>query len=45
MMLKKTITSLLLAILLLQLQAQESYFYPNSGKFNPAIPTPEQFLG
>ena len=25
--------------------SQESYFYPNSGKFNPAIPTPEQFLG
>ena len=25
--------------------AQESYFYPNSGTFNPAIPTPEKFLG
>lgn len=25
--------------------AQETYFYPNSGKFNPTIPTPEQFLG
>ena len=44
-MLKKTITSFLLAFLLLQLSAQESYFYPNTGTFNPAIPTPEQFLG
>lgn len=25
--------------------AQETYFYANSGKFNPSIPTPEQFLG
>ncbi len=25
--------------------AQQHYFYPNSGSFNPAIPTPEQFLG
>ena len=25
--------------------SQESYFYPNAGKFNPSIPTPEQFLG
>ena len=25
--------------------SQENYFYPNSGKFNPAIPTPAQFLG
>jgi hypothetical protein len=24
---------------------QENYFYPNSGPFNKAIPTPEQFLG
>ena len=26
-------------------KAQESYFYPNAGKFNPLIPTPEKFLG
>jgi hypothetical protein len=26
-------------------QAQAGYFYPNGGAFNPAIPTPEQFLG
>ena len=25
--------------------SQESYFYPNAGKFNPVIPTPAQFLG
>ena len=35
-----------LALLLVQVvSAQETYFYPNSGKFNPAIPTPQQFLG
>ena len=27
------------------LSAQQNYFYPNSGNFNPQIPTPEQFLG
>ena len=26
-------------------RSQESYFYPNAGKFNPLIPTPEKFLG
>lgn len=25
--------------------AQTSYFFPKAGKLNPAIPTPEQFLG
>lgn len=25
--------------------AQQNYFYPNGGSFNPAIPSPEQFLG
>ncbi len=25
--------------------AQQNYFYPNSGSFNVQIPTPEQFLG
>lgn len=25
--------------------AQPAYFYPESGSFNPQIPTPEQFLG
>lgn len=25
--------------------AQQNYFYPNSGSFNTAIPSPEQFLG
>lgn len=25
--------------------AQENYFYPAAGKFNPTIPTPAQFLG
>jgi hypothetical protein len=27
------------------LPAQADYFYPNTGSFNPKIPTPEQFLG
>jgi Zinc carboxypeptidase len=26
-------------------QAQNAYFFPQGEKFNPAIPTPEQFLG
>ncbi len=26
-------------------RAQEAYFYPNAGNFDPAIPTPQQFLG
>ena len=26
-------------------RSQEAYFYPNAGKFNPQIPTPEKFLG
>lgn len=28
-----------------QLSAQQNYFFPNSGSFDPKIPTPEQFLG
>ncbi|GAA4399490.1 M14 family metallopeptidase [Nibrella viscosa] len=33
-------------LLLCQLTyAQQSYFFPNAGPLNPAIPTPEQFLG
>ncbi len=34
-----------LSVLCVQLYAQVDYFYPNAGKFNPNIPTPEQFLG
>lgn len=39
---------LLLAALLFSAevtQAQQNYFFPNSGNFDPKIPTPEQFLG
>jgi hypothetical protein len=38
---------LLLSALLftLTILAQENYFYPNTGKLNPAIPSPAQFLG
>lgn len=37
----------LFAVLLftITLSAQENYFYPSAGKFNPNIPTPAQFLG
>jgi hypothetical protein len=36
----------LLAMLLASVSpAQPNYFYPNSGNFNPQIPSPEQFLG
>jgi hypothetical protein len=36
----------LLAMLLVSVSpAQPNYFYPNSGNFNPQIPSPEQFLG
>ncbi len=44
-MLKKiffAFTSLFITITAL---AQADYFYPNSGSFNPTIPSPEKFLG
>lgn len=44
----KTIKKLIAAILLvlaISAQAQQSYFFPDGGSFDPAIPTPEQFLG
>ncbi|MEY2595863.1 MAG: hypothetical protein RI965_1135 [Bacteroidota bacterium] len=34
-----------LSFLVTKSRSQESYFYPNAGKFNPQIPTPEKFLG
>lgn len=36
---------LCLQALMISAMAQATYFYPNSGPMNPAIPTPEQFLG
>jgi hypothetical protein len=44
-MLKKILLILVVMISLKSATSQENYFYPNSGKFNPAIPTPAQFLG
>ena len=43
----KKLLSLLVSlfVLIAIASAQETYFYPNAGKFNPAIPTPAQFLG
>ena len=34
-----------LSMLVTATRSQEAYFYPNAGKFNPQIPTPEKFLG
>nr|MCU0353255.1 zinc carboxypeptidase [Cytophagales bacterium] len=34
-----------LALLCWQAVAQSAYFYPQAGPMNPAVPTPEQFLG
>jgi Zinc carboxypeptidase len=36
---------LLAVVFVFNASAQQNYFYPNSGSFNPQIPTPEQFLG
>ena len=44
-MFSKIITSIVVFMVGMTVQAQENYFYPNSGRFNPAIPTPEQYLG
>ncbi|RZK47502.1 MAG: peptidase M14, partial [Pedobacter sp.] len=32
-------------ILIQQTKAQQKYFYPDAGNFDPKVPTPEQFLG
>ncbi|NJN34748.1 MAG: hypothetical protein HC817_11350 [Saprospiraceae bacterium] len=37
--------SCIFTLSLCKMTAQADYFYPNSGSFNPKIPTPEQFLG
>jgi hypothetical protein len=43
---RNSILAILIFILLQNaLSAQADYYYPNSGNFNPTIPTPEQFLG
>lgn len=44
-MFRKFLIAAFSLFLFIVVSAQESYFYPNSGKFNPAIPTPQQFLG
>ena len=44
-MLRKLVFGILAFFSLISVSAQESYFYPGNGKFNPAIPTPQQFLG
>ena len=34
-----------LSVLATAVKAQQNYFFPNAGTFDPKIPTPEQFLG
>ena len=41
----KNLSLLIFAFFALTVQAQQSYFFPEAGNFDPAIPTPEQFLG
>src|ERR1035437_3618725 len=44
----KTIKKLIAIVFILfaiSAQAQQSYYFPDGGSFDPAIPTPEQFLG
>ena len=41
----KKLGVLFLLLVALSTQAQLSYFFPEGGSFDPAIPTPEQFLG
>ncbi|MBC7509483.1 MAG: zinc carboxypeptidase, partial [Ferruginibacter sp.] len=44
-MLKKIFFAFILLFLTISAFAQADYFYPGSGSFNPAIPSPEKFLG
>lgn len=37
--------STILLFFWVQVSAQSDYFYPNNSRFNPEIPTPEEFLG
>ncbi len=41
----KKFSTLFLLLIAISVQAQQSYFFPGEGNFDPAIPTPEQFLG
>ena len=44
-MLKNVFFAFISLLTTITASAQADYFYPNSGGFNPAIPTPETFLG
>lgn len=44
-MLKNIFLSAVCVSVMMAGYSQADYFYPNSGNFNPAIPTPEKFLG
>ena len=41
----KVIFTTLTLVLSLNVFSQPAYFYPTETNFDPAIPTPEQFLG
>ena len=44
-MLKKLLFVLIIFLPAITALSQADYFYPNSGSFDPLIPTPEKFLG
>ena len=41
----KKLGAIILFLFAISAQAQQSYFFPGEANFDPAIPTPEQFLG
>lgn len=41
----KRLSFLLVFFLAISVKAQQKYYFPNTGSFDPTIPTPEQFLG
>jgi hypothetical protein len=43
--LKSIIAVVLLLVIAVSAQAQQKYYFPDSGSFDPKIPTPEEFLG
>ena len=36
---------MILLLIAINIQAQQNYFFQNTGSFDPSIPTPEKFLG
>ena len=44
-MLKKIFIAFISSLMAMATFSQADYFYPNTGAMNPAIPSPEKFLG